>query len=750
MKKSLILYVSPFGCDAAAGSADAPLFSVREALRRLEGQTGKETPGEIRLFGGVYRVQESVVVPEGNSWTTVCAVPGEKPVLTGSTELAAERFVPLSQAEGERFSAKERIPPSARAHVLVYDLGAEGIPVGRILKNGFNWPQAACCPELICDDVLQTLARWPNDRGLTRADCLAGWDKPERTERYTPEMRGAYHTAKAHGARPGTVARELFADKCDAPKSCAEIVRMEGPALYCPGEELDRHARAWAREPDGWLCGYFSNNYADDMTAIDGYDPDNRLLRLRQPVMYGVADHWLEVRGRNLLCELDAPGEYYIDRQDGRNVLYFYPPDGPREGRRVCLKSFAEPFFRLEGARHAVLSGLTLTAGTGHAVVLSDCMECEIRRCEIYNFSLDAVRIGENNGAITSDPSYAVSRGGKGNRVTECLIRDMGGGGVFASGGDPKSLTRGDHLVSGCRFRNLSMQRAYTPAVWLEGVGNTAEDNDIRDCPHMVIQIMGNDMVVRHNRIENVCLHASDQGAIYAGRCLNWLGNVITGNLIRHVGARDNHGVYLDDGMSGAVITRNFFSGISGACVFSNSGSGHRIEDNLFVTDRAAVRAWSFPFVRPVGNERVLRARYEDVLLPGDGGRGSNTPENIRTWYAHYKKEYPWLPRMFFPSETQGHPDDEYSLLRPGHIRCRRNVIVGKGPLHDGGDGFTRYYDGSFGLPLFTAATAEALGLDEGTCVLRGDTPLNGAPGFGPAWVGAWNDAMRGKEGLYE
>ncbi len=745
MKKGPVLYVSPAGSDTAQGSFDAPLSSVQEALARLKGKTSRETPGEIRLFGGEYSMRESITVPEANSWLKICAVPGEKPVLTGSAELPANRFLPLSQAEGKQFPAKERIPPSARDHVFVYDLGAEGIPVGEILKNGFNWPQAACYPELICDGVLQTLAQWPNDRDLTRSDLLAGWDKPERVQRYTAEMRAAYCTAQAHGARPGTVARDYFADKRDDPKPCEEILRMDGPALYCVGEALAARAPAWAREPEGWLCGYFGNNYADDMTAIAAYDPENKLLSYKEPVMYGVADHWLSVRGRNLLCELDAPGEYYIDRQDGRNVLYFYPPDGTLKDRRVCLKAFSLPFFRLEAARGVTLSGLTLTAGTGHAIILSDCRGCEISQCEIYNFSLDAVRIGGSNGAITSDPTYAAFHGGNRNRVTGCAIHHMGGGGVFASGGDVKTLTRGDHMVSGCEFHHLSMLRTYTPAVWLEGVGNTARDNCIHDCPHMVIQIMGNDMLIQHNRIENVCLRASDQGAIYAGRCLNWLGNVITGNIIRGVGAKDNHGVYLDDGMSGAIITRNCFSDVSGACIFSNSGFGHRIEENLFLTDGSAVRAWSFPFTRPVPNERVLRARFESVLKPP-----FNTPENIQRWYAHYEKDYPYLPSLYFPSEIQGHPDDKNCVLRPAHASYKRNVIVGTGFLHDGKDGFTRYYDESFGLPLFRAASPALLKLNEKDCTVDGDSPLKTAPGFGPSWIKAWNDAMTGKEERHE
>ena len=740
MEKRLILYVSPKGRDDSGGSFDAPLFSIQEALGRLRGKTGPEAPGEIRLFGGEYGMRESIVIPEGNSWLSICAVPGEKPVLTGSVYLPADRFLPLFQAEGDKFSAKERIPLSARGHVFAYDLQAESIPAGEIRKNGFNWPQAPCYPELICNGALQTLAGWPDDRELTRADLLAGWDKPERIARYTAEMEAAYRSALAHGARGGAIARDFFADKRDDPKPCDEIVRMEGPALYCLGDALSAHAPAWAREPDGWLCGYFGNNYADDMTAIVSYDGENRLLRLKQPVMYGVADHWLSVRGKNLLCELDSPGEYYIDRQDGRNVLYYYPPDGTLDGKSVSLKAFSDPFFRLEGARGVTLSGLALTAGTGHAIVLSDCRDCEIRQCEIFNFSLDAVRIGRNNGVITSDPTYAVSHGGDHNRVTGCSIHHMGGGGVFASGGDVKSLQRGDHVVSGCEFYCLSMLRGYTPAVWLEGVGNTARDNFIHDCPHMVVQIMGCDMLVKHNRIENVCLHTSDQGAIYAGRCLNWLGNRITGNVIRGVGAKDNHGVYLDDGMSGAIITHNLFADISGACVFSNSGWGHRIEDNLFFTDRNAVRAWSFPFTRPVSNERVLHARFESAL-----GRG-NTPENIRNWYAHYEKDYPYLPGLYFPPEGQGQPDDENNILRPAHAAYSRNVIIGNGFLHDGGDGFTRYYDGRFGLPLFTAESAAALGINREDSSICDASPLHSAPGFGPAWIKAWNGAMNGQE----
>ncbi len=78
-----------------------------------------------------------------------------------------------------------------------------------------------------------------------------------------------------------------------------------------------------------------------------------------------------------------------------------------------------------------------------------------------------------------------------------------------------------------CEFYNISRLQTYTPAVYLEGVGNVAQYNYIHDAPHMVIQIMGNDMKVSHNYIKKVCTNTSDQAPIYAGRCFNWLGNDI-------------------------------------------------------------------------------------------------------------------------------------------------------------------------------------------------------------------------------
>lgn len=159
-----------------------------------------------------------------------------------------------------------------------------------------------------------------------------------------------------------------------------------------------------------------------------------------------------------------------------------------------------------------------MDGGTGYGVILLDCESCQIVDFEFSNLSLEAVKIGEHSAAITTDPPYTTAHGGHNNKVINSLFHDLGGGGVYLAGGDRKTLERGEHLVTNCEFYNISRLQTYTPAVYLEGLGNTAANNYIHDTPHMVIQIMGNDMLVTRNRIENTCLNASDQAPIYAGR----------------------------------------------------------------------------------------------------------------------------------------------------------------------------------------------------------------------------------------
>ena len=62
----------------------------------------------------------------------------------------------------------------------------------------------------------------------------------------------------------------------------------------------------------------------------------------------------------NVLEELDAPGEYYIDRDNG--ILYFYPPD-ENGNSKIMLSTSNENIISItEKASNITISDITLQA----------------------------------------------------------------------------------------------------------------------------------------------------------------------------------------------------------------------------------------------------------------------------------------------------------------------------------------------------------------------------------------------------
>ena len=250
--------------------------------------------------------------------------------------------------------------------------------------------------------------------------------------------------------------------------------------------------------------------------------------------------------------------------------------------------------------------------------------------------------------------------GGHNNTVANCVIHDMGHGGIYMAGGDRKSLERGNNMVKNCEFYNVSRLETYTPAIYLEGVGNTAQDNYIHDAPHMVIQIMGNDMLVTRNKIINTCYNANDMAPIYIGRDWTWLGNEISYNYIENVrystSTDFDFGIYMDDNASGVIIHHNIFNKIGGNAIYSNKGYGHYVVDNIVVDGTGPYYRYLtngyHSWARPVPNEKSLKYRFYDILrtydeavAAGDESKEAtkgywNTQENINKWIEHYNTLY--------------------------------------------------------------------------------------------------------------
>jgi len=89
----------------------------------------------------------------------------------------------------------------------------------------------------------------------------------------------------------------------------------------------------------------------------------------------------------------------------------------------------------------------------------------------------------------------------------------------------------------------------------------------------------GNLHELRNSSLHHLVQGASDSGVVYAGRDFTYQGSVIDGNAFKHINSLDGGDtavLYLDDEVSGFIMTNNYFEDVSRALEL---GGGR---DNLF------------------------------------------------------------------------------------------------------------------------------------------------------------------------
>ncbi|MBM4017753.1 MAG: hypothetical protein FJ288_05400 [Planctomycetes bacterium] len=513
-----VFYVAPGGNDQAPGTKDAPFATLERARDRLREmkKAGGLPDGGVTVFlrGGTHERREALVISEADGGTEKSPVayrgePGQEVRLSGGRTVTG--FRPVTDA-----AALARLPEESRGKVLAADLRAQGIAdFGSLSQRGFGQPVRPAHMELFYNDKPMTLARWPNDGYARIADLPEG----ARSRRF------AYSG--------------------------------------------DRPAR-WAAEADAWLYGYWYHDWADTYIRLESIDAAKRIITMASEHNYGLRknNRWMAL---NILAELDAPGEYYVDRQAG--VLYFWPPSPPGQGRAVV--SAAEQLINVDRADYVTFRGLVLEACRGPAVRINGGSHNQVVGCTIRNVG--------NQAALIS---------GSDNAVVGCDICDTGDGGVLLSGGDRRTLAPARLLAENNHIYNFSRwSRTYRPAVGVSGCGNLVRHNLLHHGPHSAVQLGGNDHLLEFNEIHSVCADTGDVGAFYTGRDWTARGTVIRHNFFHHVagpGMLGAMGVYLDDQASGFTIFGNVFWRVTRAA-FIGGGCDNTVENNIFVDCAPAV-----------------------------------------------------------------------------------------------------------------------------------------------------------------
>jgi len=520
------LFVAANGNDTNPGTEAKPfrtLERARDEIRRIKAAGPLPVGGTtVEVRAGVYELARPLELSDRDSGTDNAPIVyrarrGEVPRILGGRAVAGWQPV-TNQAILNRLDA------AAHGKVLQADLKALGMTDLQGIGNAGVY-QSDPGLELFFQDQPMTLARYPNTGYLHIADVL--------------DAKGVVKTGQAQTPDGKFI--------CDDPR----IAR-------------------WVGEKDIWLHGFWVWDWADQRIPLGSVTLSNHSLSL--PIQPG---HSYDIRKgqwfytENALCELDRPGEWYLDRET--SILYFWPPAPLSPGQAVI--SLVRDPFQLNNVSHIDLRGLLIEAGRGSAIVIKGGSDVRVVGCTIRNMGNWGVKV----------------HGGTKHGVAGCDIYQTGQGGIHLEGGDRKTLTPAAHYADNNHVHHTARwDPVYQQGITAFGVGNRVTHNLIHHVPHVAIGFTGNDQVIEYNEIHSAVFQSNDAGAIYTSppdETWSMRGHRIRYNYlhdIRGFQGKGCLGVYLDDCFSSADISCNVFHEVATA-ILIGGGRDNMITNNMFI-----------------------------------------------------------------------------------------------------------------------------------------------------------------------
>ena len=613
-------YVAVDGSDDNDGSFERPFATIekaRDAVRAMD-KSGK-TGITVAIKAGEYRVTSLTFTAE-DSGTEEC------PILYcayGDGEVILNAGVTLDPADFEKVSGEtaDRLYDSARDHVYCVDLSKYGITAGDYGElhatgsystadkyDGYSEGTKNC--ELFIDGVRQTIARYPNEGWLKTGQVL---------EHGQPwESNDAPHT-KVEGW---------------------EELRNPRGETYSIDQELADRINSWAELDEVWMYGYWSYDWAPGSTPIGNFDYENLTLQNKFVAIYD-SHEGMNYYFYNVLEELDAPGEWYLDRNTG--ILYMYQPDDLANSD-MMLSLSAEAIIAVDKAEHLTFRGFTLQGTRGDGITIAG-NNNTVEYCLIKNIAGTGIWVDGYNNLVSS------------NEITK-----TGDGGVYVTGGDKETLTPSGNRVYNNHIHHWGEVTGFM-GIRCKGVGNLIDHNEIHDYRDTGIEYGGNDHIIEYNVIYNVDLETSDGGAIYNGRSWTDYGCIIRYNAIFDMGTpgfSTPNGIYMDDDLSGQQVYGNLLVNVPDAGIYLHGGHDNEVWGNVIInTGDSGIKL----------SESIYYSNMSQnipyTLLPN----WESSFKDTEIW----KNAYPEMQKWFW---DESKTDDPYFIGNASNNRITGNLLV--------------------------------------------------------------------------
>ena len=544
----------PYRVDVASSDS---LLSVRDRIRALPAAQ-KGNGVEVRLAPGRYVLSEPFSLQDVDSGRPGAPIvwrgaPGGGTCLTAGRDIPADMFR----------------PDSARPGTLVADVSAWNVKWPEAGRQEYRDPYPI--PEVYVDGERCEPAGWPDSPSVAApCDTNGGW------------------TVITSFVDEGTRGVNTGASGAD---------NASGPRGGTFGYSVDRPSR-WTSAKNIVLHGFWCFDWAESKIAVRSVDAASKTITLAYPHVYGVRNgnpsprRW---RAFNLLEELDRPGECFVDTEKGK--VYIKPRRPLSADSRVTVTWAAHHIVSLHSVSNIVLADMELFGSWMNGVSGVGVSDTVLADLDVHGTRLRGIEIFKAQNCT----------------VRTSKVHDVGNGGIYFTGGDRRTLTRGDNVVEDCLVHGFSKNRLTSAyAIHMSGCGNIARHNEMFDAPHQAAGLYGNDNLFEYNVISNVLQCTDDAGAYYTGRNPSCRGNVLRYNYFADMGSDRGYGnsaIYFDDGDGGNEVYGCVFircgavrCGYFGT-VFCNGGYSNTVENCLFID-----------CMRPLGAEPWKQKRWEDYL----------------------------------------------------------------------------------------------------------------------------------------
>ncbi len=644
------IYVAKSGNDETGnGTIEKPFATIVRASDRVkEVLAGDFIPEDItvNIREGYYSITETVNLTKEHSGSESCSIT-YRAYQNEKVVLTGAVEIDQSKLVLADDAVRNKIrDPQARPHIYAY----------KMEENGLVFPGTTTELSLYCNGDRMNLARFPN------ADA----------------ENGGFLTI-------------------------TDPQVVEGNITVQSWLEVGNVVKYWERVNGIKIYGYFIHDWANSEGSLVSYDSETNRV-----IVSGSGNEGGRYYYSNILEELDAPGEYYVDEDE--EIIYIYVYDGMEDMILNCSQ-LDKPILKVDGADYVTVDGLAFSGNLSDGIKV-DADHFTLTNCEIVNIKDIGADISGSYNKITNNHIHSI--GGVGLKVVTDKFQDQI---------PVHTLVCNNHIHDFAEIHG-----AYNPGIWAYGTCLTVCHNEIHDSAAQAMLSGGNDAIFEYNEIYRVCRESGDAGAIYTG---GWdsNNNVYRYNYIHDMMESNGgspHAIYCDDEGAGKECYGNIIVNIKGNAYHMGGGHNNQVYNNIVIN--AAIcydnrgTGWQAPaIIYPTG---TLWSRF---YLSNDGFFCS------RIWSLRY----PWTAQMkvsntsYAPSHLDVGDPYEVGVGFAG-VQIRNNAICYLG--HDG-----NYIPGSVNVYADSRdnifySTVEEMGFVDaanGNYTLKSDSVLfRDMPGF--------------------